>query len=136
MADIIGFTPKPKDSDYIWRCECGCLSFTLKADMTAECQNCGAIPYDENGSWRGQLPEPDLSAPDCEPDDFRVTDMSTSGAALNRTLGRASAETTAFVIVAQNDGALSVWGEPIKTDDERGWFDRRLTQARKLLVKD
>lgn len=136
MGNVIDFQPAFKDSDYVWRCDCGCLSFTLRADFVAVCLHCDAIAESEQGSWRTELPAPTGLVEPSEPGDFRITELGSSGAALKRTLGRANSEETAFVIVVQSDGAVSTWGETLDSIEHREWFDRRIAQARQMLMKE
>ncbi len=135
MADIIGFTPKPKDSEYIWRCECGCLSWTLIGDGSAQCMQCKAAPSNINGSWRKPLPDPSPSDGHAEPKDVELVDMATSGANLSRTLSRATVEETAVVMVFQSHGGISTWG-CVEGQEQIDWLDGRIASARKLVVKD
>lgn len=136
MGEVVGFKPAPKDSDYLWRCNCGCTSFSLLGDGTARCHNCDAEPSDVDGEWRKPLPGPEIEAAELDPSDFRVTDMFTSEASLKRTIEQASVNATAFVVVAQSDGAISVWGEISEDPEHVAWCDRRLSDARKFLIKD
>ena len=43
--------------------------------------------------------------------------------------------TTAMLIVIQQDGAVTTWGETIDGEAQSEWFDRRIATAKQMLTK-
>lgn len=133
MAEIINFPPGD-GSDLFWRCASGRISFRLKGDGLAECCQCGDVVRGPGGTWRQDLPAPPVTAPAAGSDTLvRVTSLLSSAAALRRTLGRATTHRTAVVVVMQNDGGVSTWGD-LATNEEADWFDRRVATAKQMLT--
>lgn len=130
-GEVVAF-PRQCLDRMIWRCPCGCISFSLRADGVAECANCNRV-MDGLGEWRERLPEPTANAPAPSGDDVVVTKMSETGASLSRVLAKASHEGTAAVILLQIDGMVSTWGVPMSAD-QLEWFDGRIASARKMLT--
>jgi hypothetical protein len=134
MAEVVAF-PKRDQDKVVWRCNCGCMSFTLRADGEAECAHCGGLVTGDCGDWRAALPVPPLSPPEPSAGDLTVAEMETSAASLRRALRHADADTTAMVIIVQRDGGVSTWGANIETAEQAEWFDRRAETAKKMLTK-
>lgn len=124
----------PVDNDrVVWRCNCGCLTFFVRADQEIECAQCGTISADA-GSWRARSPEePVGEVGEVEPDDVTVTDLGDPAHAIRRVLKKVEPDNVAALIVINNDGSLSTWGE---TDGkaQAGWMRRRVASALKLIV--
>ena len=61
MSDNVVKFERPRDipeSDIVWRCECGCRSFLIRADGEVECCACeGIASLPDAGDWRRALPE-------------------------------------------------------------------------------
>lgn len=131
---VLAFPPRPPEGKIVWRCSCGCLSFTLLARGEAVCQMCGALARGPVGDWRKELPEPSGDVPPPGLGDRTVTKLDSSYAALRRTLNKASADRTAAVIVLQDNGDVGTWGR-MDTDEESAWLDHRLAVAREMLTR-
>lgn len=134
MADIIQFDAKPKNEDLIFRCGCGCLSFSLRADMRAECLSCGEVAADETGSWRVELPDVPEQVDEVSEGDTRVTVVGSDELAIRRVLSKVNAQDTCFVAVAQMTGTVTVYGARIETADQADWVDARLSDIRSQLI--
>lgn len=135
MADVLRFERKAPET-VVWRCNCGCISFELRANGDAVCVQCQQPVTGADGSWRDNLPTPELPVEPVDGKDVTITDLNSSSAALRRTLDRANSETTAILIVIKQDGAVTVWGESIGGDAQSEWFDRRIQTAKEMLTKD
>lgn len=133
MAEIVHFPPKVPDT-VVWRCSCGCISFELRANGDAVCVQCEHPIMGADGTWREKLPAPVLPFDPVADTDVTITDLNSSGAALRRVLGKASPDTTAMVILLQQDGAVTTWGEGIGGDAQAEWFDRRIQTAKQMLM--
>lgn len=135
VADIVQFAPKAPD-ELVWRCSCGCISFELRADGGAVCVQCEAEVVGADGSWRRKLPDPVMPVEPLGDAGVTITDLNSSAAALRRIISRIDADTTALVIVIQQDGTVSTWGESIEGEAQSAWFDRRLDTAKQMMVKE
>lgn len=134
VADIVQFLPKVPDN-VVWRCNCGCISFELRADGNAVCAQCLKPVTGMDGSWREKLPELLKPVEPADAKDVTITDLNSSAAALRRVLGRADPERTAMLIIIQQDGAVTSWGESIEGEARAEWFDRRVQTAKQMLTK-
>lgn len=135
VADIVQFAPKAPE-ELVWRCSCGCISFELRADGDAICVQCETAVTGADGSWRAKLPEPVTPVEPLGDGDVTITDLNSSGAALRRIINRIDADKTALVIVIQQDGTVSTWGESIEGEAQSAWFDRRLDTVKQMMVKE
>lgn len=131
---VTQFPQKPPAGDMIWRCGCGCQSFSIRDDMLAECQHCGEVANDGSGDWRTQLPEPPEVAPQITPADMSVTIIGNDELALRRVLAQASTGETCFVALAQRSGRVVTFGDQMGSQDQIDWLDERLQDVRHMLV--
>lgn len=81
-----------------------------------------------------------MAEPPVEPEpvgssEVAVTDLNSSAPALRHALGRAQVDETVAVIVIQRDGGVTTWGESGETAEQIEWFDRRIADARQMLLK-
>lgn len=134
MGDVVSLAPKVPDN-VVWRCNCGCISFELRADGDAVCVHCEHPVAGIDGVWREKLPEPVAPIEAVGDHDLTVTDFNSSAPALRRALGRADADKTAMVIVIQQDGTVTTWGDTIEGEAQEAWFDRRVETAKTMLTK-
>lgn len=117
----------------VWRCNCGCLTFFVRADQEIECAQCKTISADA-GSWRARSPEEPLGAvEEVEADDVIVTDLGDPFHAIRRVLKKVDPDNVAALIVINNDGSLSTWGAA-DGKAQAGWMRRRVSSALKLIV--
>lgn len=134
MADVLAFPGGPQNP-MVWRCNCGCISFELRADGDAICCQCETPVVGLDGEWREKLPMPPVQPEPLDDMDVTITDLVSSGAALRRTLGKANEDSTALVIVIQQDGGITTWGKDLDGQHELDWFDRRIATAKQMLTK-
>lgn len=133
MNNVI--TLRPAREPMVWRCNCGCSTHYALEDGTLECASCGTSQIGPTGEWLTRLPEPSpgrSAAP--EQRERTVVSIDDPAACLRRTLRKASVGETSFVVVAQNSGAVTTWGCDFKERAQRGWLNRRLADAKRLLT--
>lgn len=130
MADIVQLQqPQPMT----WVCECGCSTFTLLSDGTAQCAGCDADHEALGSGWLDR--SKDRRTPHEEADTF--TDVQGNGSVefARRRLARiASDDDAALVVVAKQDGRVSSWAIA-DTDDEITWAKARLADAADLIAR-
>jgi hypothetical protein len=118
-----------------WHCDCGCMTHYVRNDGELECAYCEEI-VNGAGFWR--MPETDealrLQRKDDVPTVTRI-DMGDPDSCLRMILRRATVERTAAVIILQEDGHVTVWGQDFTPRGRRGWLRRKLEIARKLVVE-
>ena len=134
VADIVAFERRPPDT-VVWRCNCGCISFELRANGDAVCVQCQHTVIGADGAWREKLPDVVRPVDPVGDDDVTITDLNSSAAALRRSLGKANADETAVLIIIQQDGAVTTWGSAIEDQAQSEWFDRRVETAKQMLTK-
>lgn len=133
MTNVISLPPRNQDK-VVWRCGCGCITHFLRADGEMECAQCGVLAEGDTGEWRVNLPDTPAKPRETETGDVKVTDLNSSDAAIRRVLKNADTSTMVALVVLHDDGALSVWGEDLDTDERRDWFDRRIADAKAMLT--
>lgn len=137
MSDnIIPFSRPPAAEDandrVVWRCNCGCLTFFVRADQEIECAQCGSIAAD-CGEWRAREPEqPAADVPPVGADDVTVTDLGAAEHAIRRVMKKIDHANIAGLIVINSDGSLSAWGS-VETPAESRWMRSRVSAALKLM---
>lgn len=134
MGEVVHLGRRDADK-IVWTCRCGCMTHYLRADDVVECAQCERVQTYASGEWRLNLPAVPLEVPETEDGQFKVTDLNHSGAAMRRTLDRANADDTAFVVILQKDGRVSCWGS-IETKEQSDWFDRQVADAKRMLAKE
>jgi hypothetical protein len=135
VSNVVDFKKGPGPDEMIWICECGCQSFWLRADFKAECLTCGAIPSDENGEWRTQLPTPPETAEPVDGDLVKSVVIDSDVLALRQTLAMADVEKTCFVAVVQKNGHVRTFGDTIGHQEGIEWVDERLADVRRMIVQ-
>ncbi|MGL4296941.1 MAG: hypothetical protein ACRCTG_14610 [Aestuariivirga sp.] len=126
---------EPEAAVPVWRCGCGCATHFARADGQIECANCAAMASGNSGEWRGRVPDPEMQVvPPMEDSSLVVTDLMSGEAACRRVLS-ADPKDLAAAIIFTKDGRVRVWGLDFSGDEQLAWLDRRLAEARRLLVK-
>ncbi|TNC05553.1 hypothetical protein [Paracoccus marcusii] len=128
MADIVQLQqPQPMT----WVCECGCSTFTLLSDGTAQCAGCDADHEALGSGWLDR--SKDRRTLYEEADTF--TDVQGNGSTIfaRRRIARIAAdEDAAMIVVAKEDGRISAWSIA-ETEDQVAWAHKKLTQAADLI---
>ncbi len=132
MADVVDF-PGGASERQIWVCLCGCSTWELNRDGTAQCAGCDGIAEAETGGWYEDIAEgpernPDLPAP--------VADVQGNGSeefARRRMARMAEGADVRLLVVARESGAVSLWRADTATVDQLQWMHRRLDEAREML---
>ena len=125
---------EPISDRVVWRCNCGCLTFFVRADRELECAVCGTVA-EGAGEWRTREPEaPAGAAPDVSPGDVRVTDLNSPELAIRRMVKKIDVENLVSLVVLNADGSLSAWGKA-ETEAQAQWILDRLLDAHALMVK-
>lgn len=135
MSNVVFFPPRQPET-VVWRCECGCITHFVRGDDQIECAKCGAVADGDSGSWRRNLPDVPVSAPETQDGDVKITDLNSPEAAFKRTLRKADPDKAFALIVVNRDGSLTVWGGDLETEAQRAWFDRKMAEAKALLTKE
>lgn len=133
MSEIIQFPQKPRADRILWRCNCGCITSYLHHDGSAECAACGETV--KLGEWRKSLPETPANPPELSPGDRIITDLNDPSIALKYMVNKADPSTMSAVVILHSDGRLRVWSEEAGTSERKAWFERRMAEATKLIVK-
>lgn len=126
MAEIISLKPEPM----LWICACGCSTFEILSDGSANCAACSAQHDVDGAGWSSWGAKSDKD----EDDTFR--DVQGNGSvefARRRVAQMATDDTAAVVVVARRDGSVSTWSE-VETADQAQWVRERLTQAADLIT--
>lgn len=137
MSDACNVVPLRREiePDMVWVCICGCSTHYAHLDSTLECAACGLRSADDGGEWRRGLPETGGAQESGPNEPTIVVQMNDTIQALNRVLGKASADDTAAVIVIKENGSVHVWGRMADSREHRGWINRRLATAKLLLIE-
>lgn len=126
MAEIISLKPEPM----LWICACGCSTFEILSDGSANCAAC-CSPHDVDGAgWSSWVAMSDKN------EDSTFRDVQGNGSvefARRRVAQMATDDTAAVVVVARRDGSVSTWSE-VETADQAQWVRERLTQAADLIT--
>ncbi|CAN0653111.1 conserved protein of unknown function [Nitratireductor aquimarinus] len=133
MSNIVSFPSRDQDQ-VVWRCNCGCLTNFLRADGGLECAQCGELASADYGEWRKRFPDTPASPKEQGAGDIKVTDLNSPKQAVKRALLNADCDTLAALVLLHSDGAMTVWGEHLDTDERAEWFDRRMADAKALLT--
>lgn len=130
MAEIVDLKSA---SRLIWLCgHCGCTTFRLYDDHTAECAGCENIS--EGSQWvtpiQDKPKDPDKDSGGC----VDVIGIGAVSLARRRVLKTISdkADDIAFVVAYFEDGAMSAW-TGMETEEQRQWTLDRLRQLSDLL---
>ena len=128
MGDIVSLS---KPERRVWVCDCGCSTFLLLSDGTAECAACDA-PADVDGSgwskWTAESRHEEGEA---------FADIQGNGSvefARRRVAQMASADDAAALVVIRRDGRISTWSEA-ETEKQFKWVKRKLKAARDLICR-
>lgn len=135
MGNVVSLPRRDADR-IVWRCDCGCMTFFVRADDELECAQCSVLTRGETGEWRKNLPDVPAKVDETETGDVKVTDLNSASAAIKRVLRKADPDKMFALVVVNRDGSLSVWGGDLVTDDQREWFDRQMASAKALLNKE
>lgn len=127
--------PAPSQDRVVWRCNCGCLTFFIRADQEVECAQCGVIAED-CGSWRARSPdEPADEVTGVEADDVTVTDLNSPAFAIRRVVKKIDHANLSALVVINSDGSLSAWGDA-EGAEQSEWLRSRLMAAHNLLSRE
>lgn len=128
MGEVVSIGPK---EPRIWVCNCGCSTFSLLDDGTAECAACEALSDVDGSGWSKWTAE---SRHD-EGDAFR--DVQGNGSvdfARRRIAGMAQDEDAALLVVVKTNGTIQAWSEA-ETKEQFAWARRKLRQAADLFKR-
>lgn len=129
MTDnVIHLTQTHPKTARIWACGCGCRTHYVHETGEVECAGCGAIGPD--GAWLEHLGS---TTPVAEPS-FRSIDDGDPEFARRRFMQRAQNDAIT-VIAIYPDGSVGVSGENIYGAEQEAWFDRRLQDAKDMILK-
>ena len=137
MSAVVDFPTRQADR-IIWVCNCGCSTFSLRADGESECAHCGALAgADVNpGEWRSRLPDPDAPVRDLKSaDNTRINrEMGTAKRAIQTILSTDPGELAAIVVL-HSDGLTRTWSPcDFETRKQQRWLRARLRDALELLL--
>lgn len=137
MSDnIIQFRKRddPQSDRVVWRCNCGCLTFFVRADQEIECAQCGTVAED-CGEWRARSPEePGGEVPETSLGDVKVTDLNSAEHAIRRVVKKIDPASVVGLVVLNGDGSISAWGKA-ETDEQSDWMFQQLAVAHGLMKK-
>lgn len=126
--------PAPSQDRVVWRCNCGCLTFFIRADQEVECAQCGVISAD-CGDWRARSPEePDGDVAEVALGDVKVTDLNSSENAIRRVVKKIDPGNLIALVVLNADGSISTWGSA-DTEEQGQWMLDQLLAAHDLMAK-
>lgn len=121
----------PSATDVIWVCDCGCSTFRLVSDGTAECANCAAIVTGADGSWFSEIAD----APMCDDDRVPFKDVQGNNSvefARARMSRLANDADMAAIVLVRDGGTIHAWFSA-ETDEQVDWTRRRLADASDLI---
>lgn len=130
MADIVQLhQPQPMT----WVCDCGCSTFSLLSDGTAQCAACDADHEGHGSGWLDR--SEDRRTAHEEGDTFADVQGNGSIEFARRRLARIAADEDAvLIVVAKKCGRLSVWSVA-ETEEQAEWAQRKLKQADDLIAR-
>ena len=129
MGEVVGL-PIAKDRR-IWVCDCGCSTFCLLDDGTAECAACEVLADVDGSGWSKWTAESHHD----EGDAFR--DVQGNGSiefARRRIAGMAQDEDATLIVVVKTNGTIQAWSEA-ETKAQFAWARRKLRQAADLFKR-
>ena len=132
MADVVNFSGATADRQ-IWVCVCGCSTWELNRDGTAQCAGCDGLTEAEAGGWftaieDGPERDPDLPGP--------VADVQGNGSvefARRRMARLAEGDDVRMLVVVRDSSAVSLWRAETSTEEGLRWMRERLDDAREML---
>jgi hypothetical protein len=131
MGEVINIRSE-EESELIWVCQCGCSTFELLSSQELRCANCELMSTFETAAWDNYWDKGEMRADDAAP---RFSDVQGCGsvdfarARLNRI---ASQSDVALLVVATEDGSVSVWSSD-RGEDHLAWAEERIDIAHALL---
>lgn len=134
MTDNVMPFPVPNRRRVIWICNCGCTTFYALAAGVIECARCETMQVGERGEWRSALPSLPPQIVEATPGCTNVVAMRSNEDVLQHTASLASVDETAFLIVAQRNGAIHTWDSGDLNDGRIAWIKRKAQQAVDLII--
>jgi hypothetical protein len=140
-AEIVPFNRPQITRDverYVWTCSCGCTTFELFADGSELCASCGERSercVDCGGHWREKLPDVPESPPELDETNFKVTNLNEPEGLMRRSIKALDHETVEALVIVHKDGTVKTSGPNFDTEECVAWIDRRLMQAREMLLR-
>ena len=126
---VISFPAKAKDETVIFVCNCGCASFTLRADGFAECRNCEAVSDD--GGWRARK--------DTDPDFTGQATFEDGGSTAEFAEHKAKRDVSSadWIIFGTNEGRVVSWARDfMETPEQRSWLRNGVEAGIDAILKD
>lgn len=119
---------EPEEKRLIWVCQCGCSTFELSNDGSAQCAFCRET-REEGGGWFRKDHEPEWMG------DEPISDVQGNGSvefAQRVVAKRALSDDAVALIVIRENGTIHVWSD-LETDEQVDWTKRRIDDAKDLL---
>jgi len=124
----------PSQKPQIWICDCGCSSFTLRADGEAECCNCELVADGVGGGWMERIRNGPSRDPEADPPYADVQGNGSEEFARRRLQRLASQDDVVALAVVKEDGRVSSWSVA-ETDEQIAWTQRLYGVAAELIGK-
>lgn len=114
----------------IWICQCGCSTFELSNDGSAQCAFCHTT-RDEGGGWFRKDHEPEWDGID------PISNVQGNGSvefAQRVVAKRAHSDDAVLLLVVRKEGTIHTWSD-LETKEQVEWVFRRMDDAKELISK-
>lgn len=124
MADIVNLDAARQDyieeeTRLVYVCDCGCSTFSLIDDGSAECAHCGAPANAASGGWMSSIEHAPMRAEGASSAFRSVRGNGSVDFVRARLVSIAQEEETDTIIVGQRDGEIALW-----TDSSEERYDQ------------
>lgn len=131
MADNVVSLNSP--APRVWVCQCGCASFWILEDGTAECSTCCHKPSDiSDGGWKDvdKQKESDIDVPT-----INIHGNGSVEFARMRMSKLSSDEDARLIVIAKSGGSVHAWSTA-ETGEQFDWMDEKLASALDMLKRN
>lgn len=129
MSNVVAIQPKPKDTDFIYVCNCGCASFELRGDGAAICRNCFALADD--GGWKEKA-DGDAAFEGAETYSDAGNDASFAEHKIKRDVQDAE-----WIIAGTDAGRVISWARNfIETPEQEAWLRDGVNRGLEAVLQD
>lgn len=144
MSDdnVVSFPAKPVEvkveaPDLVWRCACGCYTFSLHSDGRMLCATCMRPTASHGSDWRRELPDVPADAEILGEGSFRMKSFTSTSLVDGHEmwLRRAKKEIdkTKMLIAILEDGVLRTHGVTAETTEEIEFYRRRFRDLEDMI---
>ena len=127
----------PIKKSYVFQCGCGCQSFFLYDNNTAECCACGDFAGVE-GCWAESKPgrSSENTLDHEQASDKTVIEHCDDRFTFLRGLKNANVKNTRAVVILNDDGGVFCWRKSrFETEEAKEWLKNKIKDAHSLLIE-